>query len=220
MNTNDTNLNLETLSDRLLYALEVLKVTQAELARKIDVKPQAINYLCKSKTKKSQLTYDIADALGISGEWLASGTGYMNPEDDPQYKLLSAQNRVPVVTYNQVKLYCRKHIRSFDNESVLEWLLTTANSGENGFAVKIQDKSMYPRFELGTTVIINPDKKPSDKEFVLAYICSIDDIIIRQLEFNNKTIILKPINTAMYKQLTLEKDDQIIGTLVEARWQT
>ncbi|MEO8401578.1 MAG: LexA family transcriptional regulator [Gammaproteobacteria bacterium] len=213
---------LETLSDRLVLALEMLNITQADLARKIQVKPQAINYLCKNKTKKSQLTYDIAEALNISGEWLANGVGLMNPEDDPHYKLINAQNRVPILAPNQVKPGLQEHFLSLkSNENISNWLLTTANTGKNGFAIIVQDKSMYPRFDQGTIIVVNPEKQHKDREFVLAYISSIDDVIFRQVEFHNDgSVILYPINTAMYKQITLEKNDQIIGALVEARWQT
>lgn len=211
--------SLETLSDRLLHALNALNITQAHLARKINVKPQAINYLCKNKTKKSQLTYDIAEALGINGEWLAHGVGYMHHGDDPQYKLYREQNRVPLLTNQQIKQFSVKKFQSFPDEAKLKWMLTSSNSGKKGFAMIMQDKSMYPRLDQGTSIIINQEQEAKNKDFVLAYINSIEDLILRQIEFHKEQIILKPLNTSFYKKITLQKEDAIVGVLVEARWQ-
>lgn len=201
--------NLGTLSDRLVFALQKRSINQAELARKIKVRPQAINYLCNKRATKSQLTYEIADVLNVNGDWLASGVGQMEPSNTDEG--LKLQSRVPVVLIDEV---IKQHPLN-----PLSWLFTTANTGEKGFAITLHDKSMYPRFDINTTVIVNPDKKPENKEFVIAYIHSADDVVFRQLESDGKNFILKPINTTMYKPITLTKDDKIMGVMVEARWQ-
>ena len=41
------------LSTRLEYAMRLLKINQTELAKRIDVKPQVIQYLCNKKIKSS-----------------------------------------------------------------------------------------------------------------------------------------------------------------------
>lgn len=217
---NKDNPTLTTLSDRLIHALELLGVTQAELARKLQVKPQAINFLCKNQTKKSALSYQIAEVLNISSEWLAHGVGPVKYEDDPQYKLVSLQKRIPIVTYEQLIKFCKKHLHTLESDNELDWILTTSNIGEQGYAFKLIDKSMYPRFEQGTIVIMNTERLPNHQDFVLAYIDSTEDIVFRQLEIdNNKEKILHPINIAMYKPINITNEDKIIGTLVEARWQ-
>ncbi|MCB1826949.1 MAG: helix-turn-helix transcriptional regulator, partial [Coxiellaceae bacterium] len=69
--------NLDTLSCRLNYALELTGTRKADLARAIDVKPQVIQFLCNSKTKASRFSFEIATALGLSVRWLATGEGAM-----------------------------------------------------------------------------------------------------------------------------------------------
>lgn len=209
----------ETLSDRLLYALEILKVTQATLARSLNVKPQAINFLCKSKTRKSQLTYEIADALGISADWLANGVGYMRSEEDPQYQLISSQTIVPIVSTAELKNLFKKNVNFKEYSASTKGLMTDANTGQNGFAIELTDKSMYPRFDIGTILIFNSDKSPKINEFVLTYVLDIDDIIFRQLEIIDGVMSLRPLNSSIYKNVFLSENDSIIGTLTEARWQ-
>lgn len=213
---------METLSERLTFALRELKVTQAELARQLKVKPQAINFLCKSKTLKSKMTYDIAEILGISGEWLACGIGSLKESESPDIKFMNSHNKVPLLE----RSYLRELVSHSKTWSITHqenddenFLLTSVNVGSRGFAIKQQDKSMYPRFDEDTILIINPDKQPKKFEFALVYIHSINDIVLRQIIYEDNGVILTPLNHNMFKNLNMTENDLMIGALVEARWQ-
>lgn len=213
-----TKINLPTLSARLLHALNVLGVTQAELSRRIGVKPQAIHYLCTSNSKKSSFTYEIADALKINSLWLGSGDGLMQLEANPNEELVSSQKRTPILDWKQVKQLVGDEASNI-LFSAKEWLLTSSSIGENGFAFRLHDRSIYPRFDQETVIIVNSDKEPKNKDFVIVYLKEADDIVFRQYEIENNIVLLKPINVAMYKVIKKEKDDVILGVMVEARWQ-
>jgi DNA-binding XRE family transcriptional regulator len=60
------NTTSNTLSSRLLQALGERGISQAELARKIGLKRQSIQYLCTSGTNKTKFAHDIAAALDIN----------------------------------------------------------------------------------------------------------------------------------------------------------
>lgn len=211
---------LSTLSARLVYAINALGITQAELARRIGVKPQAIHYLCNSNSKKSRFTYEIADALQINSLWLGSGEGSMKFKEDPNTQLISSQKRTPVLNWKQIKQLTGE-AKEVSNilSSAKEWILTSSDIGENGFAFRLHDKSIYPRFDQDTIIIVNPKRSPKNRDFVIVYLKETDDIIFRQYEFDSTTILLKPINVTMYKVIEKQKDDVILGVMVEARWQ-
>lgn len=217
--TNKNN-NLSTLSARLVHAINTLGVTQADLARRIGVKPQAIHYLCTSNSKKSSFTYEIADALKISSLWLGSGEGSMQLKDDPSARLISSQKRVPILDWKQIK---QVMAGGSDASNILisakEWLLTNSDIGESGFAFQLHDKSIYPRFDQDTIIIVNPDRSPKNKDFVIVYLKETDDIVFRQYELENNIVLLKPVNVAMYKVIEKHHEDLILGVMVEARWQ-
>ena len=62
--------------ERLRKAMKVRGVTQAALAKGVNLKQQSVAYLC-SKAGGSRSTPDIANYLKISATWLASGAGDM-----------------------------------------------------------------------------------------------------------------------------------------------
>lgn len=213
---------LVTLSERLLYALKTLGISQADLARRIGIKPQAIQYLCGSKAKKSSFTFEIAEALGISSSWLGCGEGHMKFEDNPETQFIQSQKRVPILEWKQIKSWIEhENIPGNISYQSHNWILTNSDIGEKGYAVRLIDKSMYPRFDQNTIAIINLKKLPHYNDFVIAYLKDFEDIVIRQYEQDpNGNSILKPINTAMYKTITITQNDEIWGVVIEARWQT
>jgi SOS-response transcriptional repressor LexA len=218
MDNEITKKNLNTLSERLVHALNLLGVTKAELSRRIGVKPQAIHYLCTSNSKKSSFTYEIADALKINSLWLGSGDGSMLLEENQEEELVKSQKRTPVIDWRQVKQLISDEASNIISSSK-EWLLTSLNLGENGFAFRLHDRSIYPRFDQDTLIIINPNREPKNKDFVVAYLKEADDIVFRQYEIENNIVYLKPINTSMYKIIEKKNEDVILGVMVEARWQ-
>ncbi|MDA3922734.1 MAG: hypothetical protein PF501_18960 [Salinisphaera sp.] len=68
--------NMKTFADRLKHALAYRDMSQAELARRVGLKAQAIQYLCK-KGSGSRKSYEIAQALRVSVDWLTTGKGPM-----------------------------------------------------------------------------------------------------------------------------------------------
>lgn len=73
-------MNLGTLADRLKFALARKGISQSELARRIGIKPQAIQYLCSGRGHKSGYIAEIARELEIRPHWLATGQGPMEAE--------------------------------------------------------------------------------------------------------------------------------------------
>lgn len=67
---------MNTFKDRLIEAMKSANLDQSGLAKKVGVSPQSIQYLCKSGSSSRRLT-DIASALDVDPNWLASGVGTM-----------------------------------------------------------------------------------------------------------------------------------------------
>ncbi|WP_064577195.1 helix-turn-helix domain-containing protein [Cupriavidus gilardii] len=68
-----------TFSDRLRWAMAQMRppLSRRQLAERIKVSPQSIDYLCNpnSNAKGSKHTAALAKALGVSPMWLATGEG-------------------------------------------------------------------------------------------------------------------------------------------------
>lgn len=66
---------MNTLRERLVFALEHSGMSQSELARVVGIKPQSVQYLCSggSDGTRSRYIMEIAVALNVRPEWLLTG---------------------------------------------------------------------------------------------------------------------------------------------------
>ena len=78
------NSDLDTLSDRLNFAINKMGIKKAELARQIGIQPQTLQYLCDSKANASKFTFEIATVLGVDTKWLATGNGDISGETNKE----------------------------------------------------------------------------------------------------------------------------------------
>jgi len=196
-----------TLSSRLKIALKSKHLNQSELARQINVKPQTIQYLCQKNIQSSKFTYKIAESLGINYIWLATGEGQMDSTDS---KNEDKYFKAPLLGWEKLSDYFAHNNVNTEQKN---YLLTTAPT--TSFAVILNDNSMEPRFEKGTTLIIDSQGKPRNHDFVLVKIYEHNTYLFRQLKIDSTKQILRPINSDLYKEIILKKDDIIYGTLVQ-----
>lgn len=68
---------MTTYRDRLIWAMQKKEISQTQLAKLANVKPQAIQHICdpKKNAKGSTHTATFAKILGIDALWLESGYG-------------------------------------------------------------------------------------------------------------------------------------------------
>ena len=68
---------MRTYAERLNHAMELNGVSQSELARRVGIKAQAVQYICSGRGRRSSYTAEFARELGVNAEWLATGKGPM-----------------------------------------------------------------------------------------------------------------------------------------------
>lgn len=209
--------NYKNLSERLRYALKTLEVSQSELAKRLSIKPQMIQYLCASNSVKSKFTFDIAEALEIDVSWLATGKG--NPPTLFN-KSEVVKNKIPLLTYNQIRDW--KIYKKLNKPFTSSWIPVCDDINLDSYALVLNDRSMAPRFDLDTIIIIDPTVTVNDEIknnlYVLIYLANEDFVVFRHLVCINNNRYLMPINTRLYKEIILNEQDIILGVCKEARW--
>lgn len=206
---------LDNLSLRLKFAMKMLHVSQTDLAKKISVKPQVIQYLCASESQKSKFTGEIAEALNIDLIWLATGKGQM-PSLKNQIK---NENTIPLLSYEQLK-ELKINKKSLETKLISHWITLDYAFDTELFAVQINDRAMAPRFDLKTIVIIEPLKREKivSHLFLLVYLADEDFIVFRQFVLEKDQQKLVAINKNLYKDVLLNQNDIVLGVCKEARW--
>ena len=200
----------ESLSNRLTYALRILGVSQSELARRLGIKPQAIQYLCASQAKKSKFAFHIADALGINSDWLIAGKGRMTDADNASIK---NSVKIPVIDWSNIRKWVEEKNYSVN---VSHYINTQLDSPEHFYGLKMLDASMSPRFEVGTLLIVDPVVSAQENDYVIVSTRFSDQPIVRQLVKKDNKFILLPSNISLYKEIELTREDKILGVVRQA----
>jgi SOS-response transcriptional repressor LexA len=215
----------KTLGARIKWAREARdgypKATQKDIADLCGVTSQAVQQWEGDKTEPGrERLVCIAEFRGVSLTWLMTGTGL--PIDDlsgPVIALRAERGRtVPKISAQVAVAGNSWQARRSTNETVQ----THFPCGPRSYALSIFDRSNAPKYEIGDTVVIDPDEPPSPGDMVLAAMGPDDKPVFRKYRLesgqsgNGSVIVLAPLNLDWKTEyITCEAEGRIIGVMTE-----
>lgn len=192
---------MSTFGDRLKAAMKNAAVTQQELAEKIGITQQSVQYLCSGKAKTSRQIDRIASELGVAPEWLVFGT---NETPDSPYS-------VPLFSIEQVN----------NNSATTKTVICPFEHGPGTFAVTVEGTAMSATYSVSQTypdgciIFIDPTlaSKVEHMDVVAATLPdSKDAFTFRRLQFEAGQSYLVPINPQFPPML--DRPFNIIGKVI------
>ena len=187
---------MEDIKARLTWAREQKGLTKSELARRVKLTPQAvIQYEAGTSDIAHKRVKPLADALGVSPEWLRFG------DSRPQFAGKSGEDlsavycKVPVLAWNQTKewLDLEDHMHPGD-EVAHEWIDVAKRVGLRAFALRVVTDTMEPLIQKGSVIIIDPDKEAENGLLVVVQMAESDEAVVRQLVVDGGETFFKPLN--------------------------
>ena len=213
---------MATLGERIKAYREQLKISQKELAERcnnIDTKsenarwgqPRIANYEKGNRTPDLEDIFLISKALNILPEILAF--------DSNISEIKESICRYPLLSPIQAGLWT--DIRSLEGFDGYGMIPSTAIASENSFDLRIEGKSMLPRFNEGDLVLIDPDIVPTPGKFVAAINGDNEATFKQYRELGTKTpegiphFELVPLNPMFPTLSSLNQEIRIIGVARE-----
>jgi SOS-response transcriptional repressor LexA len=207
---------LSNILKRLLFKKDMKPV---DLARELNIPQPTIHRLVTGKSTrpyKSSLE-PIAKYFDVTVDQLIGEDPMLIDWQTPEENKNTVQNvvikTVPVIHWHGFSDLnaARKNAKKF--------VAITGNISDDCFAVLMYDHSMEPAFPKGTILIFDPQKKSSDRSYVLVKLDNKETPIFRQLLVDIDHQYLKPLNPDLnaYKMRLLNENDKIIASLFEAR---
>ncbi len=182
------------LGARIKIARTAKGLTQQQLGDAVGMTQSAIYQLEKRDSEECLKTNAIAKVLGVTPEWLISGTGEAacfesNVEPAPA---LRAQG-VPLISWVAAGDWCEAHDPYPVGDAEM-WLPAADNYGENAYALRVRGASMEPRFREGEIIVVNPHASPDNGKFVIARKEGSKEVTFKQLIREGDEAYLKAIN--------------------------
>jgi SOS-response transcriptional repressor LexA len=183
-----------------------LKVS--ELARRVQLPQPTIQRIAAGICENPHITSlkPIADYFSISIEQLKG------MEPIPRFDKV---HKLPLISWPEA-VHKKKHSITQSDTHVI----ADIHVGDYAYALKIIDGAMEPVFPCDSILIVDPDIQPRDRSYVIAVLNGSNTPIFRQLIINGPDKFLKPLSpdTQIYKMQRLENSDNILATVVQARW--
>tara|TARA_Y100000588_G_C14244626_1_gene920886 strand:- start:1964 stop:2596 length:633 start_codon:yes stop_codon:yes gene_type:complete len=119
-----------------------------------------------------------------------------------------ASNFVPVPVYT---------LENFDKKkSVLtKFIGASGIKNANSFGVELNSDSLFPVFQRNSVIILDPDSKPIEGDYVLCRLGEDKSPVFRRVLFDGNTIYFKPINPD-FGDLVQPKNYEIIGVVIKS----
>lgn len=203
------------LGKRLTNLLEEKGFSQAAYAEKVGISQPALNQILQGGTDKPRKIKRMADVLGVSAAYLQYGDENFAI---PKEKFLG----IPVITWELAAT--SPSVSNLKLSGDTEMLYNYCNAGVNSFALTITTDQMNANpgvtasFVKGDKIIIDPDVKQVNGDFVLAKSKASQKAIFKQYFTENDKHYLKSLNPALSNVLENADEFEIIGVCVGSQW--
>lgn len=203
------------IGDILSTLLEESDINEAALSRKIGIPRATVNRLVSGRTPDPRISTleAIARHFDISVDQLLGKQPLLN-ETHKKIRV-GDQKLIPLIEWKNVASWKENREQmTFSNH--LNWISIDSSLNQRTFGLLFTGDSMWPQFQENTVLIVDPDKEPKNRDFVVAEIHKDQEVLFRQLLMEGKCSILKAMNSA-FPAISLTPEDKIVGVVVQSR---
>lgn len=184
------------------------KIRVAELARRVNLPQPTVHRIATGICEHPHLSslQPLADFFSVS-------IGQIKGHELIPW--LDRACKVPLISWVETLNWPMNKELLLENEQIL----TDANVGQTGFAVRIKDASMDPVFPKNTLLIADSARQAKDRSYVIAKLANHPEAIFRQLLIDAGQRYLKPLSPDLdcYKMTLLNNNDKILSVVLQAK---
>lgn len=191
------------------------KIRVTELSRRIGLPQPTLHRIATGKSPKPHRTTlePIADFFQLNVDQLTGSATI--PADYWSSAFPSESGQVvsiPIIEWNQVE-------QPLDIARIGCKEIISANLNAQCFGLLMNDSSMEPHFEQGSTLIFDPTLSIKDRAYVLVKLSDSEHPIFRQVLMDGNSCYLKSLNPDLsaFTMHTMKEGDEVLGILVESR---
>lgn len=209
-----------TIAERVKQKRTDLRLTQAELAKRIGISQQSLQKIEDGRTQNPRKLLNLAKALHCDAEWLLLGTtgeirenasSYSNGASQP----LEAHLR-PLITTLQAAQWPNTEL---DKEK-FDWLETPASTSTSAFWLNVVGDSMMSPSGIsvpeGYLILVEPSLTAKSGDLIIAKVADSKDVTFKKLVIDTGRTYLTPLNPN-YRPIEVPNDLTIIGVVTQAR---
>ena len=194
---------MDTMASRISEKMKKLELTQEALANKVGISQTMISKLLRGESKSSKHLVKVAQALGVTAEWLEFGTAYpsdsshsaelgpfMVTETGSVYEIIEKKRGIPVVGTTQAGPDRHWEDLGYPTGWGEEYAVIESDD-PHAYILRVEGDSMSPRINEGDYVLVEPSTEAQP-----------GDIIVTKL--NSGEVMLKYFRADYGEEIMLE----------------
>lgn len=209
----------EMLKDRILERRTALGLSQAQLAEKAGVSQVTIQHLESGRNSTSKKLLEIARALGVTAEWLASGQG--SQREPSNVRALGEQPesfKYPVISWVAAGAWAEA-VEPFPPGFSDRYEMSDYNSKGAAFWLEVKGDSMTSpvgtSIPEGMLILVDTEAEAIPGKLVVAKLADSNEATFKKLVEDGGRRFLKPLNPAYPMEMCME-GCRIVGVVVRA----
>jgi len=209
---------MTNISYNIKALMSASSINASELARRTGVAQPIIYRLSTGQNTNPKLgtICPISDYFMITVSQLIGEVPL--PADPNYYRVDSNQrgwHRVPLISWDSAM------DQSLEPSNVVNgtYISTDASVSAQAFALRVKSSAMEPLFPKGATVIVEPNRVPADRDFVITQLVSEKEARLKQVLIDGTDRYLKSINPELeeVQPKLMKPQDRILGVMVQVK---
>ena len=212
---------MASLSENLKTLMSLARINASELARRTSIAQPIIHRLStgqnispKLATIKPIARYFLVSVSQLIGEApLPNDQSFLSPSNHQK-----GWHAVPLISWEDAITWPTT-LPTYQNTHGTVYVSTDANPSETAYSLRVIGSAMAPLFPNGTTLIVEPDRKPQNNDFVVAQLHNETKARFKQVVFKGEIPCLKSLNPDLgaIESPQLSNSHQLLGVMVQAK---
>lgn len=205
------------LSQNLRTLMNETKLSESELSRRTGVAQPIIHRMLDGNNKNPKIAtlnpiakyFQVTISQLIGDEHLS----HIHAITSTEHKGWSS---LPLITWKDA-LHWHEIMNNYKALSKYPMVFTDFNVTQKAFGLEVKDSSMEPKFSKGTILIIEPEKQPKDRDFVIVNLNNHPEAIFKQVLIDGVNHHLRSLSTEINNNIIISSSDKYIGIVVQSR---
>ena len=209
-----------TLQENLNSLLKEARLSVTDLAKHTGIKQPVIYRITIGETTNPnvQTLSPIANYFKVSISQLIGDEPLPNKRINNQSGDLAQVNTIPVYLWkDRLSEFLQSKIKLTPKSYIVSDALLT--NTKNAFAIEVKDTSLEPTFSKGSIFVIDPEKLPNNKDYVIVHIAGEQQNLIKQIIIEGQEIYFKSIipDLSNLEPRKKQAGDRVLGVMVQAK---